>query len=244
MFSAILRRLSRRSLRARLTFWYLLTLGATLSLFGAGLLLLRSRAAFETLDADLQVRAHRLAEDLRQDLFSLDIGDALASDPRARARRRCRCALSAGVTIFRSPAFPELTWSGEGDAMAAARAHGGERTIEDRNRQSFRLTTLDVAPPSGRTGSFSRSRRRESVVKAGRSRSSRCCSARRSCSCWPSPAGAVKPSGAARARAVDSIVARVRDIQGAPPGERLDVRADSDELDRLITTPGTRCSIA
>ena len=142
MFSAILRRLTRRSLRARLTFWYLLTLGATLSLFAAGLLLLRSRAAFETLDADLQVRAHRLAEDLRQDLFSLDVGEALASDPRAAASLSVRA--SSGVTIFRSPAFPELTWSGEGE-MAAARAHGGERTIQDRSGESFRLTTLDVS---------------------------------------------------------------------------------------------------
>ena len=35
---------------------------------------------------------------------------------------------------------------------------------------------------------------------------------------------------------VDSIVARVRDIQAHRLGERLDVRADSDELDRLVTT--------
>jgi signal transduction histidine kinase len=233
MFSAILRPLSRRSLRARLTFWYLLTLGATLSLFAAGLLLLRSRAAFETLDADLQVRAHRLAEDLRQDLFSLDVGDARASDPRASAAPLSVRA-SSGVTIFRSPAFPELTWSGEGDAMAAARAHGGERTIEDRHRQSFRLTTLDVAR-LGADRLILQVAETESVV--ARPLEELALLLGLTIVFVLAVAGWGSSFTVRRALApVDSIVARVREIQAHRLGERLDVRADSDELDRLITT--------
>ena len=233
MFSAILSRLTRRSLRARLTFWYLLTLGATLSLFAAGLLLLRSRAAFETLDADLQVRAHRLAEDLRQDLFSLDIGEALSSDPRARAASLSVRA-SSGVTIFRSTAFPDLTWSGEGDAMAAARAHGGERTIQDRHGQSFRLTTLDVSRP-GADRIILQVADAESVVT--RPLEELALLLGLTIVFVLAVAGWGSSFTVRRALApVDSIVARVRDIQTQRLGERLDVRADSDELDRLITT--------
>lgn len=233
MFSEILGRLTRRSLRARLTFWYLLTLGATLSLFAAGLLMLRSRAAFETLDAALQVRAHRLAEDLRQDLFSLDVGDALALDPRAAAKPLC-VRIASGVTIYRSPAFPELTWFGEGDAMAAARALSGERTIQDRTGAPFRLSTHEVRRP-GADRLILQVAEPESVVAE--------------------PLGELAlalgltiifvlvvagwGSGFTVGRAlepVDSIVSRVRDIQAHRLDERLDVRADSDELDRLITT--------
>ena len=233
MFSAILRRLTRRSLRARLTFWYLLTLGATLTLFAAGLLLLRSRAAFETLDADLQVRAHRLAEELRPDLFSLDVGDALAADPRALGPALSVRA-SSGVTIFRSPAFPELTWSGEGDAMAAARAQVGERTIHDRSGEPFRLTTLAVARP-GADRLVLQVSERESVVTLPLEELALVMAL--TIVFVLAVAGWGSSFTVRRALApVDSIVARVRDIQAHRLGERLDVRADSDELDRLITT--------
>lgn len=233
MFSAILRRLTRRSLRARLTFWYLLTLGATLSLFAAGLLELRSRAAFETLDADLQVRAHRLAEELRQDLFSLDVGEALASDPRALAAPLSVRA-SSGVTLFRSPAFPELTWSGEEQAMAAARAHGSERTIQDRDRQAFRLTTLDVTR-LGADRLVLQVADAESVVT--RPLGELALLLGLTIVFVLTVAGWGSSFTVRRALApVDSIVARVRDIQAHQLGERLDVRADSDELDRLVTT--------
>ena len=233
MFSVIRRRLIPRSLRGRLTFWYLLTLGATLSLFAAGLLLLRSRAAFETLDADLKVRAHRLAEDLRQDLFSLDIGEALASDPRAVAESLSVRA-SSGVTIFRSPAFPELTWSGEGEAMAAARAQSGERTLQDQNGQSFRLTTKEVSRP-GADRLILQVAEAERVVTQPLEELALLLGL--TIVFVLTVAGWGSSFTVRRALApVDSIVARVRDIQAHRLGERLDVRADNDELDRLITT--------
>jgi heavy metal sensor kinase len=233
MFSAILNRLTRRSLRARLTFWYLLTLGVTLTLFAAGLLFLRSLAAFETLDADLQVRVHRLAEQLRPDLFSLDIGDALAADQRALGALLSVRAAS-GVTIFRSPAFPDLTWSGEGDAMAAARAQSGERTIHDRSGQPFRLTTLDVTRP-GADRLILQVAERESVVTLPLEELALLMGL--TIVFVLAVAGWGSSFTVQRALApVDSIVARVREIQAHRMSERLDVRADSDELDRLITT--------
>ena len=233
MFSEILSRLTRRSLRARLTFWYLLTLGATLALFAAGVLIVRSHAAYATLDADLQVSARRLADDLRPNLYSLDVGEALASDPRA-ATEPLSVRTTAGVTIFRSPEFPELTWSGESEAAAAARARGGARTIRDRHGDAMRLSTLEVRRPgadplilqvtipertaAGWLGELAAALAVTIVfvlAVAG----------------W----GSSFTVGRALAP-VDAIVARARDIQTHRLHDRLDVRADSDELDRLVTT--------
>ncbi|MBI3401571.1 MAG: HAMP domain-containing histidine kinase [Acidobacteria bacterium] len=233
MFSAILKRLTRSSLRARLTFWYLLTLGATLSVFAGGLLLLRARSAFETLDADLQVRAHRLSGDLRQDLFSLNVADALASDPRALAEP-ISVRASTGVTLYRSPVFPELTWSGEGDAIAAAREKSGERTIQDGQGRSFRMTTLDV-PRVGADRLILQVAVAESVVTTPLGELALVLGVTIAFVLTVAGWGSRYTVGRALAP-VDSIVARVRDIQAHRLGERLDVRADSDELDRLVAT--------
>lgn len=233
MFSAILRRLTRSSLRARLTFWYLLTLGATLSVFAGGLLLLRARSAFETLDADLQVRAHRLSTDLRQDLFSLDVGDALASDPRAIAEPLSVRAAS-GVTLYRSPAFPELTWSGEGEAIAAARAQSRARTIQDRSGASFRITTLEILRP-GADRLILQVAVAESAVTTPLEQLALLLGITIAFVLAVAGWGSSYTVGRALAP-VDSIVARVHDIQAYRLGERLDVRADSHELDRLVTT--------
>jgi signal transduction histidine kinase len=232
MFSAILKRLTRSSLRARLTFWYLLTLGATLTVFAGGLLLLRSRSAFETLDADLQVRAHRLSADLRQDLFSLDVGNALANDPLAIAEP-IAVRTSAAVTLYRSPAFPGLTWSGEGEAIAAARERG-ERTIQDGDGRLFRLTTIEVPRP-GADRLILQVAVAQSVVTTPLGELALLLGVTIAFVLTVAGWGSRYTVGRALAP-VDSIVARVRDIQAHRLGERLDVRADSHELDRLVVT--------
>lgn len=233
MSSAILTRLTPRSLRARLTFWYVLTLGGTLSLFAGGVLLFRARAAFETLDAGLEMRANRLSTDLRQDLFSLDIEEALASDPRAAHEPLCVRSAS-GVTIFRSPAFPELTWSGEGEAMAAARERSGERTLQDRRGESIRLTTIDVQRP-GTDRLVLQLATPESAATRPLVELAAVLVATIGFVLAVAGFGSRFTVGRALAP-VDSIVKRVREIQTLHLGDRLNVRADSQELDRLITT--------
>ena len=233
MSSAILRRLSRKSLCARLTAWYLLTLGATLVVFAAGVLELRARMAFEALDETLQTRAHRLDADLRQDFFSLDVGPALALDARAAAEPLGVRAAS-GVTIYRSPVFPDLTWSGESEAMAAARDKPGERTLQDRRGLSYRMTTLDVPRPGAERvilqlaapeSAATRPVGELAVMLAGM------------IAFVLAVAGWGSSFTVSRALApVDSIVARVQDIQAQSLDARLDVRADSAELDRLVGT--------
>ncbi|MBI4477619.1 MAG: hypothetical protein HY654_10625, partial [Acidobacteria bacterium] len=112
MFSAIQRRLRLSSVRARLTFWYLLTLGTTLLLFGAFVLLIRARTLSRELDAGLEVQAHQLVADLRSSLLALDVGDRLAEDRRA-VETPLSVVESPDTLLFRSPAFPPLDWRGE-----------------------------------------------------------------------------------------------------------------------------------
>jgi len=179
------------------------------------------------------VRAHRLATELRQDLFSLDIAEALASDPRAAAASFV-VRTPLGVAIFRSPVFPELTRAAEADAAEAARSRGVAQTVRDRSGQSLRLTTLDVARPgAGRL--VLQVAENESVV--ARPLGELALALGLTIVFVLTVAGWGSSFTVRRALApVDSIVARVRDIQAHRLGERLDVRADSDELDRLITT--------
>jgi signal transduction histidine kinase len=233
MFSAILSRLTPRTLRARLTFWYVLTLGATLSVFAAGELLFRARAAYETFDAEREVRANRLGADLRQDLFSLDVGQALSSDSRASMEPVC-VREASGVTIFRSPAFPELTWAGEGEAMNAARERQGPRSLLDRDGESVRLTTIEIPRPGADRLVLQLAEADRVVTQPLEALAL----------ALVTTIGFVLVVAAfgsrftvSRALApVDSIVERVRVIQTHSLGERLDVRADSQELDRLVTT--------
>ncbi len=233
MFSAIRRRLTRSSLRARLTFWYLLTLGATLSVFAAGLLLLRARSAFDALDADLRLEAHRLAADLQPDFFSLDVAQSLSGDARV-LDEPVTVRAASGATIYRSPAFPELTWSGEADAIAAARGGNGHRTIQDRSGRSFRVATLEIPRP-GADRLLLQVAAAERLVTTPLGELAFIIGVTIVFVLTVAGWGSRHTVGRAL-EPVDSIVARVRDIQAHRLGERLDVRADSEELDRLVST--------
>jgi signal transduction histidine kinase len=233
MSSATLTRLTPRTLRGRLTFWYVLTLGATLVIFAAAVFLLRARAAYETFDAERELRATRLAAELRPDLFSLDIGDALASDPRASIDP-LTIRTAAGVTIFRSPQFPELTWSGEGEAIAAARDKPGARSLQDRSGDSIRLTTIEIPRP-GADRLILQLAEPDDIVTGPLEALAFVLALTIAFVLLAAAFGSRFTVSRALAP-VDSIVARVRDIQSHNLSERLDVRADSDELDRLVAT--------
>src|SRR5512141_622031 len=85
MFSAIRSRLRLHSVRARLTFWYLLTLGAGLLAFAVFVFVMRVDTLYHELDADREVRLHQAFTDLRTELFALDVGEELARSEHARA---------------------------------------------------------------------------------------------------------------------------------------------------------------
>src|SRR5450759_3953014 len=147
MFSAIRTRIRRSSLPARLTFWYVLTLGASLLLFSIFVYAVRANALYSELDAALALRGHQLLDELRPALLGLDV----ASDLTASGRLRNVAAIvleAPDRLLFRSPAFPALDWAGERILGAAARETTPIVTVHDSAGAALHVLTVGVDRPA------------------------------------------------------------------------------------------------
>ena len=233
MFSAIRARI-RRSLPARLTFWYLLTLGTALLVFAVFACVVRARALYGELDAGLEVRGHRLVDDLRSALLGLDVAGDLAADPRV-ASVPMVVREAPGAVLYRSRALPLIEWASERQLAQAARAPGVEiATAYDRSGRALHVITMTV----GRPGADAL------VVQLATSTTPVLAELRDTLVFTAiaivfvlTVAGLGSMSTSRRALApVDEIVARARRIQARGLSERLDVKAESEELARLVTT--------
>lgn len=232
MFSAIRRTLRLKSVRARLTFWYLLTLGTTLVLFASFVLLIRARTVFRELDAELEVRAHQLADDLRPALLALDVEERLLADPRAVEAPLTLWA-SPSTLLFRSPAFPALDGSGERALGTTVRQPRAIVAVSNRDGVPLRIASVAIARP-GTDGLV--------LQLAASTRSARQ-------TLWQLALAMLASIGVVLVMAgygsglttrhalapVDAIVERVRRIQATRLSDRLDIDAGSEELDRLVS---------
>ncbi len=233
MFSAIRSRLRLHSVRARLTFWYLLTLGASLLAFAVFVFAMRADSLYREMDAGLQVRLHELSTDLRSPLFAFDVGGDLAASERAR-RSEVLVREVPGALLFRSPSFPDVGWAGESSLALAAREGPPVITVTDRTGAPVRVATLRFDRPGASTLALQLATPIQPIYDTLRGFG-----------------GAMLlgiavvlvvasyGSGMTARRAlapVDAIVARARHIQAGRLGERLDVHAGSAELDRLVAT--------
>jgi two-component system, OmpR family, sensor kinase len=233
MFSAIRQRLQLRSVRARLTFWYLLTLGGSLLAFSVFVWVVRARTLYLELDAELEVRAHQAAADLRPALLALDSGARLAQDPTARGAPLL-VREAPGAVLFQSPQFPALDWRGERRLALAATENQRVVRVDPLEGAPVHVATLRVDRPGAgpvavqvaqSTGPVRHILRQLALVMAA------------GLAAVLAIAGYGSGLTARRALApVDAIVARARRIQAERPGDRLDVRAGSAELDRLVAT--------
>src|SRR5512132_4522432 len=104
MFSAIRRRLPLHSVRARLTFWYLPTLGASLLAFAIFVYVMRANALHREMDAALETRVHEVSADLRSLLFALDVEADLTASAQAGAPELLVREVP-GTLLFRSGSF-------------------------------------------------------------------------------------------------------------------------------------------
>ena len=232
MFSAIRRRLRLSSVRARLTFWYLLTLGTTLVLFGSFVLLIRARTLYRELDAELEVRAHQLAGDLRSSLLALDVGERLHAEPRA-AEAPLMVWDSPDTLLFRSPAFPALDWSGERALGMALRDHRSIVGVVGRDGIPLRIASVAIGRP-GTEGLVLQVA--VSTLPARRTLWQLALAMLASIGIVLVMASYGSGVTARRALApVDAIVERVRRIQASRLSDRLDIEAGSEELDRLVS---------
>jgi two-component system OmpR family sensor kinase len=234
MFSTIRTRLTLRSVRARLTFWYVLTLGATLLAFGVFVWLVRATTLYRELDVGLEVQVHQIATDQRPALLDLDPAAELAQQPHAESLP-IAVRESRGTLMYRSAGFPTLEWAGERQLAQVTMGQAVSlTTVNDRSGMPVRVASLAVERPGA-----------EALILqvAGSTEPAR--------STLRQLAGTMAlgivmvlaiasyGSGLTTRRAfapVDAIVARVRDIQTTGLGERLDVSGGSAELDRLVAT--------
>ena len=233
MFSAIRSRLRLHSVRARLTFWYLLTLGASLLTFAVFVFAVRANTLYREMDAGLEVRLHELSTDLRPALFAYDVGGGLAASERAR-RSEMLVREAPGALLFRSRSFPEIGWAGESSLAPAALEGSPVITVTDRTGAPERVATLRFDRPGASTLALQLAAPIQPIYD----------SLRQLAGAMLLGIGVVLlvasyGSGITARRAlapVDEIVARARHIQAVRLGERLDVHAGSAELDRLVAT--------
>ncbi len=234
MFSTIQTRLTLRSIRARLTFWYVLTLGTTLLAFGVFVWIIRATTLYRELDAALEVQGRRIATDLRPALLDFDPAAELARSPLAGSLP-IAVRHSHGAPLYRAAAFPAIDWAGERQLAEVTADQGvALTTVSDRSGVPVRVATVPVARPGAETlliqvaGSTEHARHILRQLTGAMA-----------IAILLVLATASYGSGLTTRRAfapVDAIVARVRDIQATGLGERLEVRAGSAELDRLVAT--------
>lgn len=232
MSSETLPRLRPRSLRARLTFWYLLTLACALVALAAFVFLAQARTSYHELDRDLELRLIGFAGERRAALLSLDVAGALADEAGPEMPVLVRQA--SGGVIHRSPGFPSLDGAGEREAAAAAREGTPLLTVADRFGDRVRLATLVMHRPGAENLALQLATSiapvRRDLARLGLGMAM-----------FMTLVLVLASYGgsfiARRALApVDEVVRRVRSIQAARISERLEVRTGSDEIDGLVVT--------
>jgi signal transduction histidine kinase len=225
--------LTPRSLKAQLTLWYLLMLGAALAAFAIVVIIARQRTLHREADEALEIRAQYLVGSLQVKLLELDLAGALSAD-RLIAGAPVAVRERSGRLIYRSPAFPTLGGADDSIAVNAARTDGTLLTVRDLSGEAFRLATIVVkragASPVVVQTTASMAPVQRTILELALAMGF-----------WFVLVLAIASYGGAfiadRAlRPVDAIVGRVRAIQASRLSDRLDLHTGSEELDRLVDT--------
>jgi heavy metal sensor kinase len=232
MSSAILARLRPRSLRARLTFWYLLTLSGALGALAVFVFVSQARTSYHELERELQVRLLAFVADRRAALLTLDVASVLGSEVAADVPVLVRQA--SGRVLFRSEGFPSLDWASERAVAAAVREGTPLITVADISGAPLRVATAVVPRPGAESlvvqlaASVAPVRRDLGHLALGMVLSIVVVLVLASYGSAFTARRALAP--------VDEIVRRVHLIQATRINERLEARTGSDEIDGLATT--------
>jgi signal transduction histidine kinase len=233
MSSAIRNTLTPKSIKAQLTLWYVLMLGAALAAFAVVVVVARQRELYREADAALDVRAKYLVGSLQAKLLELDLSGALSADALV-AGAPVAVRERSGRTIYRSPAFPALGGVDDAIAVNAARNDDALLTVGDVNGEEFRLATIVVKRTGANAIAVQTTASRATVDRT-------IWQLELATGFWFLLVLAMASWGGAfiagRAlRPVDAIVGRVRAIQASRLSDRLDLQTGSEELDRLVDT--------
>lgn len=222
-----------KSVPARLTFWYVWTLGAALAVFAVFVFVMRAGTLHRELDAALAVDAHRLAEDLRPVLLGLDVPGALAGDPRVE-QAPVVVREVPDLVLFRSRRFPQLDLTAERRVISAARDGVPLLSVEDRSHVVVRVATVIIDRPGTESLAIQMA---ASTAPIQHILGQLAGAMILGILLVLALAGYGSTFTARRALApVDEIVRRVRHIQANRLGDRLDIQGGSDELDQLVAT--------
>ena len=233
MFSAVLTRLSPRSIRSQLTLWYLVMLALALAAFATFVFVTRARALYAEASAELQARAHRIVEQAKPALLDLNVGEALAADARLSAER-VAVRERSGHLVFRSNAFGGLDPASEAAVARAAENDDAVIEVLDRSGAPLRVASILVKRPGAAPLAVQ-------VAQSDGPIEDLLSQLAFALALFFFVVLSTASYGgsfiARRALApVDAIVGRVRAIQASQLHERLRLRTGSEELDRLVET--------
>lgn len=232
----ILKPLRPESLRAQLTLWYLLTMGAALCALAVFMYLSRAEALYGELDAELESQAHSLTSEATPALLRLDVPSALAEVPDLAAAPMM-VREGSGTELFRGRNFPSLTWPAERRLTEVARLGEERATVEGADGAPVRVLTVRVPRQGTSPVTIQVGRTTAGVRGALRQTALGLAFAVVLTLAFGSYGGS---SIARRALApVDQIVSTVREIQASRLHARVTVQARAGELDRLASTLNT-----
>jgi heavy metal sensor kinase len=220
-----------RTVPARLTFWYVGTLALSLGAFATFVLIVRAGSLRREFDAELASRVAALAAEVAPLLDRPDLPRLIASQAGIAATPLI-LREADGSLVYQSPAAPRLAHEWERAAAVGAANRLPFQTIRDTTLEEQRLATRRVRSPNGTTYIVQLVAHPGTIDDGIRELAT-------SQGLGILLVLMVATYGSAftarRALApIDEIIRRGREIQGHDLGKRLDVEADTIELEELV----------
>jgi signal transduction histidine kinase len=229
--SAIRRRWRLRTVPGRLTFWYVGTLAVSLGAFATFVLIVRAGSLRSELDADLASRLASLTADIGPIIDRPGLDDFLRAQP-GMSSTALLIRGPDGTMFFRSRGVPALEPEWERAAAIGAANQLPFQTVRDANGRDQRLANRSIVSATG-----SRFTLQLLAPTAGIDRGIRELAGVQAIGILLILAVARYGSAFTARRAlapIDEIIRRGRDIHGHELGKRLEVEADTIEIERLV----------
>jgi signal transduction histidine kinase len=222
-----------RSVTARLTIWYVGTLAVSLGAFATFVLIVRVGALRREFDADLMSRVAIFAAEIKPLLDRMDAAKEIADQPNVPATP-VTVRRGDGSLIYESPDVPHLTNEWERAAAQGAANHLTFQTVRDATRQEQRLVNRFITSPKGYPYVVQLMGPPVSIDE-----NTRQLAASQALGILLILALATYGSALTARQAlapIDEIIRRGREIHGHDPGQRLEVEADTIELEQLVAS--------
>jgi signal transduction histidine kinase len=220
-----------RTVTARLTIWYVGTLAVSLGAFATFVLIVRAGTLRREFDADLASRVSAFVTEVQPLLDRPDVAQAIAGQPGISATP-VTVRRSDGMVVYESPDVPHLTNEWERAAEQGAANRLSFQTVRDSTHEEQRLVSRFVTSPRGDHYVVQLMAQPGSIDQGIRE-----LAASQAIGILVILALATYGSALTARRVlapIDEIIRRGREIQGHDPGQRLEIEADTIELEQLV----------